>query len=218
MLLFTFFNSLGQTRQCDLSLKVVNTFENFVIPFADTFDVIVNIKNNGPDSILQNDTLLIGTVGFPAYSAMTDTIIAPGDSISFLIMRGWADENQTDDDTSDLCLFLVSADNYTDNNAANDSTCITVVFKGSNSVSINEKVNNLQVSIYPNPSNGLMQINTESIISSIEIIDLMGRNVYHSAPLKSNPSINVSQLASAMYWLKAKSVDGKMAAIKIVKE
>ena len=69
------------------------------------------------------------------------------------------------------------------------------------------------VSVYPNPtSNQLIIDNGQLTIENIEIYDIYGRKIVH-CPLLIDNSIDISHLASGLYFLK---VDGKM--VKFVKE
>src|SRR5690606_169971 len=59
LLMVSFFigTTQAQQRQCNLSIELVSPAEGAVITSMAEFDVIVNLSNNGPDSLLAGDTL-----------------------------------------------------------------------------------------------------------------------------------------------------------------
>ncbi len=212
------FTAIAQTRNCDLSLRVVAPTDNYVLPFGDTVDVVVCVKNNGPDSILRSDTLLIGEVGSNIYSAMVDTFIAPGDSLVWPIMSGWADADIEENDTLYTCLFLEHRSMYyADSVSNNDSLCFTVVFAGSNSTSINENDKSSMMSVYPNPSSDWVYINSQSLIKRLDVIDMMGRIVSTIDVNTTNAKVDLSALPAGVYVISITDFKGVKAIQKVQK-
>lgn len=207
----------AQDRNCNLSLRVVSPTDNYSVPFGDTIDVIICIKNNGPDSVLRTDTLLIGMIGSNIYSAMLDTVIAPGDSLVWSIMSGFAYPDQEENDTLYTCLFLEHLPYYTDSFPDNDSTCFTAIFEGSKSNAIVSKNNIKELNIYPNPNKGIVNITSQNAIKSIEVINLMGKIEYVAYPNKSQCRIDISQLPPSLYFLNIKDNEGRQTIQKIQK-
>src|SRR5690606_30716207 len=74
-----------------------------------------------------------------------------------------------------------------------------------------------QFHIYPNPSNGLINVSTTNIIDSITITDLNGRTVKQVTVGVNDVQINISDLAQGVYILNASS-NGKSFTQKIVKQ
>lgn len=71
---------------------------------------------------------------------------------------------------------------------------------------------NDKFAIYPNPSNGVMNIKSDGFeISSISVFDMQGRNVKNISTnsIDSNVSINLSELSSGIYNLIIESSKGK---------
>ena len=64
--------------------------------------------------------------------------------------------------------------------------------------------NNVSLSIYPNPVNDILNIETDNLIEKIEILDLSGKLIatefYHQ--------INVAQLTSGIYFIKVVTSEG----------
>lgn len=75
-------------------------------------------------------------------------------------------------------------------------------------------------SIHPNPSNGQITISTtDYAIEHIEVIDLMGKSVYHWNALNEfteEHRLNLSELPKGLYILKMLKENGRQESIKIV--
>ncbi len=80
---------------------------------------------------------------------------------------------------------------------------------------IPEFQNNLDLSIYPNPTNNFVNIVTTESIEKIEIYDILGKIVK-----TQNKAVNVdlSDLPEGLYALKVTTINGKIATKKIVKK
>ncbi|ANW96608.1 hypothetical protein AXE80_10110 [Wenyingzhuangia fucanilytica] len=70
----------------------------------------------------------------------------------------------------------------------------------------NNNVSDFEFSISPNPTNDILNINTQEDLNSIEIYDLLGKKVLTAN--KSSKQINVSALNSSMYIIKLTSNNG----------
>lgn len=75
--------------------------------------------------------------------------------------------------------------------------------------------------IYPNPAlSDLMIENGELKIQSVEIYDLMGKNVYSEKPIPGNQkslTIDISKFDSGIYFVAIKDAEGRSVVKKIVK-
>lgn len=76
-----------------------------------------------------------------------------------------------------------------------------------------------QLSIYPNPTNGMMYLNSEnSVIKEVSIFDLLGKQVYSSKFLTSNNiTLDLKSLQTGTYILKTTSDTDKTETTKILK-
>lgn len=61
------------------------------------------------------------------------------------------------------------------------------------------------VTLFPNPSTGLLNINNVEAISTIEVYNVIGDKVYSSKLDKGNNSIDLSNLANGSYFVKINS-------------
>lgn len=80
-----------------------------------------------------------------------------------------------------------------------------------------EFVGNTGVSVFPNPSTGIIQINSSNeIISDIQISNVTGQVIYQNSNIK-NQVIDISSNASGIYFMKI-TLNGKSYIHKIVVE
>ena len=78
----------------------------------------------------------------------------------------------------------------------------------------NFNANNLEVGLYPNPVNDVLNIDIKDEISSVEIYALQGQKVLSSKENK----INVSELPSGIYLVRVVDVNNNIATKKIIKK
>ncbi len=65
------------------------------------------------------------------------------------------------------------------------------------------------ISVYPNPSNGIVQISSQgSIIKNLEVFNMLGETIYISQPNSQNTSIDLSKDQSGIYVIKITSLNG----------
>jgi hypothetical protein len=91
----------------------------------------------------------------------------------------------------------------TDENG-NDQTCSFVVRVDNSASNIDVDLNNLQITIQPNPTNGRLNITSDSeVIKSVQLIDFRGRLVktWNVSSL-NDTQINISEFESAIYFVR----------------
>ena len=74
-------------------------------------------------------------------------------------------------------------------------------------ISVNENIARNNVSIYPNPTNDNLHIETEADIEEIIIFDVYGRRQDVSYQLSAVNSIDVSKLNSGVYFINIKTAN-----------
>jgi hypothetical protein len=85
------------------------------------------------------------------------------------------------------------------------------------SVGINEVTENV-ASIYPNPANDVVNVKMNSTINKIAVVNMNGQVVAESVINNNEGSINVSNMANGMYFLRIETANGiTMNKIQIVK-
>ena len=61
-----------------------------------------------------------------------------------------------------------------------------------------QSVSNSNINIYPNPTNGLLNINTNENINSISIYNIIGKQVLNTI---DKETINISSLEDGIYFI-----------------
>ncbi|MFC5269195.1 T9SS type A sorting domain-containing protein [Adhaeribacter terreus] len=87
-----------------------------------------------------------------------------------------------------------------------------------NITGVKEDLNAKLVSVYPNPSNGVFNVSAKDMKGSnlnLEVRDMQGRLVYSAAASKDNATLDLKNVASGVYMLKA-STDAEVAVKRIV--
>uniref|UniRef100_UPI004049C03A LamG-like jellyroll fold domain-containing protein n=1 Tax=Flavobacterium sp. TaxID=239 RepID=UPI004049C03A len=74
--------------------------------------------------------------------------------------------------------------------------------------------NNLEVALYPNPANDVLNIETALELQSVEIYNIQGQKVKSA----NQKQINVSDLASGMYMVRIQDADNGIATKKFIKQ
>jgi hypothetical protein len=100
-------------------------------------------------------------------------------------------------------------------NDGSGTTGIAVITISNQTVGINEAVLNSKFSIYPNPVNSQINIDSVEKIETIEIIDLMGKTL--EIIITPNNTIDVSYLTKGVYFLQIQSDKG-LVSKKFIKE
>ncbi|MEO8235115.1 MAG: LamG-like jellyroll fold domain-containing protein [Flavobacterium sp.] len=91
---------------------------------------------------------------------------------------------------------------------------VTSLFNNNTLSSQDFNQNDLKVSLYPNPANEVLNIETDLDVKSIEIYNIQGQKVMSS----TQKQVNVSALASGMYMVKIKDSENAIATKKFMKE
>jgi len=80
-------------------------------------------------------------------------------------------------------------------------------------LSENSIANNIVV--YPNPTTGILNIETETTITQIEIYDMLGKLVLSNS---DKNTIDILELSQGLYFCKIKDENGNIGTQKVVKE
>jgi len=84
-----------------------------------------------------------------------------------------------------------------------------------NIVGIAETLRATSLRVYPNPSNGQFTIESEKIIESIEVYNLLGKKIFESTPKSQTTQIN-TRLPQGLYMYRAVMGDHSICSGKIV--
>ncbi|MFK7905390.1 MAG: T9SS type A sorting domain-containing protein, partial [Chitinophagales bacterium] len=74
-----------------------------------------------------------------------------------------------------------------------------------------------ELNVYPNPSNDVWNVKSKQNITSIQVLDIQGKEVITLTPNSKTASINASELANGIYFVRLSSVAG-MKSVKLIKK
>lgn len=72
------------------------------------------------------------------------------------------------------------------------------------------------ITIYPNPSTGIFNIVSQQVVA-VEIYDLLGKLVYNQQLVSGTNSVDISNLNTGVYLLKATDTNGNFQSHKLIK-
>ena len=80
------------------------------------------------------------------------------------------------------------------------------IFKFTGSLGVNKFMANSKIVIYPNPTNSVINFETDQDIISVTIVDVFGRIT--KKPIQTNNQIDVSDLSSGLYYIEINTANG----------
>ena len=102
-----------------------------------------------------------------------------------------------------------------DANIDNGTIAISQIIFDSNASLSTPTFNDFSFSVYPNPSNGLINVKTDTTLSKIQLFNIVGKRVYESNEI-SNTVIDVTHLNSGIYLLKLQDDNNNTKTKKII--
>jgi len=145
-----------------------------------------------------NSTIIPGTDQYMAVRFNLAPNLAAGDPVYY----GWVRVN------------IDASGNVTYKDYAYNATAGTPIDTGEMPGNAINDSNILEITIYPNPVNNQLHINTDNKITAVSIWNLDGKEVYS----QENPSntVNISFIPAGVYFVKVKMAD-KISVKKIIK-
>ena len=216
---------LDDVRLAEIESKDIGAFsvQDFDLSPGDSTFFEASVRNFGADTIVLDSSLRITyavTGGSPVTSKILDDttvfVLAPNDTMQFVHPIDWNSPNQND--VYYICLWT----NWPgDQDHSNDTACLRVGV-GVDITSI-EDLGQLPISIFPNPTNGFLHIHWEESHSpaKLELLNPLGARVRSTVVLaagKQAYELNISELASGIYFLRITDEEGRSFFQKVVKE
>jgi len=205
-LIFIFYGtfSFSQDRVCDLELTITTNQPNNTAAYGDTLNIMLNIKNNGPDTLRATDTIDVLNMDLLFISSFEGEALAPGDSISYNDIKAWADVNQTINDTVAFCYNILPSTTYENPLNDKDTACVTFILLGNDDVVNIDEMQNKEWTLFPNPASDKINLIIEDLDQSIQanIYDMHGRLVQSHPVNKEKTTIDISTLTKGVYIFK----------------
>ncbi|MBE9491175.1 MAG: T9SS type A sorting domain-containing protein [Bacteroidetes bacterium] len=181
-----------------------------------------NLNNQGEFNEIQFVPNVLGFYSFYDLDNDGDNDILGGTRFGDIFY--WMKNEDGLGDFSDRIIISTEIDNIADAKAAdfNEDGLLDVVSASSvdnkiawyenEGLGIEDNSENI-FNLYPNPTNGKLQINTTQEIILIEVYSLVGQKV-----LETKTEINLSNLVSGVYFVKIENENGFSEVHKIIKE
>ncbi len=207
---------LAQQRSCNLAVTLVSPAEDAVIPSMASFDVVVNIQNNGADSLKTGDTLYYHSplmFAFDYYPVILSQGIAPG-AMAVLTIESILNENENiADEEIDFCVeirhHLLDEGTFTDEDLSDNVGCNHITLEPTLPSSISEQGTQQRIQPYPNPASThiyfqLSQPQKEAV--QARLLDMNGRqlqsSVFKDVQAGQRLSVDISSLPAGTYMLE----------------
>jgi hypothetical protein len=147
------------------------------------------------------------TTGTAQTTAGTATIIKTYTASPIVVGAAWAKDSVDYTATvSGTRYFSIRA-----KGGANTTTALTIfmddimIEKVALPVGIKTISANDAISIFPNPTSGILNLNAVDANSSLEVINIIGEKVYSNTLVKGNNTVDLSGLANGAYFVKLNS-------------
>jgi len=125
----------------------------------------------------------------------------------------WGDASPTDNGTAPTHTYAAGTYNVTltDSIIGWTSNCAEAITKSTCDQPATIGENELAVSVYPNPSNGLVTVNSTETISQVQVIDLGGRIILMDENKDFNSTtIDLTSVPAGVYILKIQFINGNV--------
>ncbi len=139
------------------------------------------------------------------------TINAGSGFISYLWNTGSVNPSIVVDTTGKYAVFASDANKCT----ATDTINVTFIKCGNTGI---QDISNDKVKIFPNPSNGKLNINSNQDIAHINVYDITGKAVYKQEYTNkiNQTEIDLSAINNGIYFIAVQSANGEISKSKIV--
>lgn len=230
--------AFSQQRIMDMEIVISQPSVGEIVQSGDQIPFTVYLKNNGPDPLVEGDTLFCQLPDGSGQMLLLPQALEAGDSsVVFDTELILTAESSA---TIDLC-FLVIADpnneaildgepvnvSYRDTNPANNMMCHNVIVEseedGPSSIAENSLTTS-RLSVYPNPAANIIHVSAESYPPgdfSIKVVDVSGRVImevqYPSGSKVNGPiDLDISSLKAGIYMVQLSGADGLTRASKFI--
>ena len=186
------------TSAVDLTTYTANSLtfyggQQYTLPYGTVYTVRISTTS-------QTDIASFTTVATYAEADFTDILVPALTSLKTIDLAAY-------DGVPDVYIAFVMAQNDGDNWFIDDvnvtGTLGTAAFD-----------RNSMVALYPNPSNGLVNISTNLSVESVEVYNGVGSLL---KTVRNTDKFDISEMATGNYLLKIRTTDGKLFNEKIMK-
>ncbi len=193
------------------------TASNVVTPSVTTTYSVIGTNSLGCQSNVVTNMVTVNTL--PTVTAVSNTsLLCVGQTASLTANGASTYSWNTSATTTVIAVSPTVNTNYTVTGTTNGcSNTFTLTQAVSPCTGIQSLTNGTSlISVYPNPSNGIYIIETESA-TTINVVDVLGKVVYSQKLQDGKHAINLSNLNNGLYILKAEN-NGQIKTVRLIKE
>lgn len=218
----------AQQRTCDMAVSLVSPAEGAVINAFATFNITVNIVNNGPAGLVVGDTVYYNTPSMFALATapyVLQQAIPSGGNATVTLTTGVNINGNTEDQTSSYCVKVLSNPENTGGfidtiNITNNTNCHNVTFKASGPTGVEELSKaKRNLKLYPNPADkGItLALGQNSGNKGVVITrDIAGRELSRKAfdqhtAANGDLQMDISSLVPGLYFVEVGTEQGRFS-------
>ena len=220
----------AQQRKCDMAIDLIEPAPGAVINAYAQYNLRVNIKNNGPDTLFVGDTLYYNKPTQPLFTYNPYILaqpINPGDNITVTLETLHNVNSDETDQVMDYYVFVES--NLNDNGRFIDTTNddnnydvnANVTFRAGNPTGIGDlDGSKTSLTLYPNPATHDITLKPADAdrIRFARITDISGREVTRQEFTTAGAqAMDISSLSPGMYLVQLETEKGKLTG-KFIKK
>lgn len=85
-------------------------------------------------------------------------------------------------------------------------------------VANNKAFDKLNLSVYPNPTNDIINIKTDETLQSFQVFNILGQELFNGDFETMNPTISLEKLTQGTYFVKVKTQNNTEGTFKVIKK
>ena len=217
------FNYKNNTTDSDFKLYMVMA-GGFKLFNGDALSLVQWSLPYSFNEIVSNDSLTINPHNLSYTSTASSKQVTVDCNRTWVVNSNqpWLTFNKNSGNGNDMLTFNVTA-NTTNSQRTAIATFTagaitkTVTIIQDATVGINEINKTNTITIYPNPTSGIVTISSSEAIASINVFDVTGKLVYNQQNIKqTNTTLDLSTLSNGIYFIHALTENGEVCNSKVV--
>lgn len=187
-----------------------STVNTALVLLADTLHTVTFFNGDDP-LFLYNGTTLIDVIGETTGDPGTNWVVGTGATSEYTLVR----KSNVFGGTTSWALGATQWDVYPQNDFTHYGTHTMDACPAGAGI---ENETGWDVSIYPNPSSGHLNINSEVDNYSLQVLDLTGKTIINKNNLSETTQIDLSNMPSGIYMVKLNNGSNQLTKKIIIRK